>query len=120
MVASLRSPRLCSSLAAGALLAALAAAPTSAQDAGPTVQMRPLTFAPAEVHIATGTTVTWTNTSAVEHTVTADDDAFDSGNVEPGDTFGMEFDIPGRYQYYCQQHGEPGLQDMAGVIVVDG
>jgi len=104
---------------AGAFVAALAAGPAVAQDAGPTVTMQPMTFAPPELHVAPGTNVTWTNPTAVEHTVTADDGSFDSGNVEPGAVFSMAFDTPGRYQYYCQQHGEPGLQDMAGVIVVD-
>jgi plastocyanin len=104
---------------AGAFLAALTIGPVAAQD-GQTVRMTSLNFVPAELHVAPGTSVTWTNPSAVEHTVTADDGSFDSGNVEPGETFSMEFDEPGRYQYYCQQHGEPGLQDMAGVIVVDG
>ena len=106
-------------LAASLLLGLLVASPISAHDAGPTVQMQPRTFAPAELHVAPGTSVTWTNSSDVEHTVTADDSSFDSGNVEPGDSFSMTFDTPGRYQYYCLQHGEPGLQDMAGVIVVD-
>jgi plastocyanin len=104
---------------AGAFVAALAAGSAVAQDAGPTVTMQPQSFAPAELHVAPGTSVTWTNPTAVEHTVTADDGSFDSGNVEPGAVFAMEFDTPGRYQYYCQQHGEPGLQDMAGTIVVD-
>ena len=107
-------------LAALAVISALVAAPAVGQDAGPSVKMFSRTFAPVEVHVAPGTTVTWTNPSDVEHTVTADDGSFDSGNLEPGDTWSMEFDDPGRYQYFCQQHGEPGMQDMAGVIIVDG
>jgi plastocyanin len=115
----MRTFSLLSLLAACLLLGLLPAGPAVAQDAGPTVQMQPRTFAPAELHVAPGTSVIWTNPSDVEHTVTADDGSFDSGNVEPGDSFSMTFDTPGRYQYYCQQHGEPGLQDMAGVIIVD-
>jgi plastocyanin len=81
--------------------------------------MQALSFAPAELHVAPGTTVTWTNDSSVGHTVTADDNAYDSGNVDPGGTFTMTFDTPGSYQYYCVPHGAPGLHGMAGVIIVD-
>lgn len=36
-------------------------------------------FAPASLTVQTGDTVTWTNMDDVSHTVSADDDAFDSG-----------------------------------------
>ena len=101
-----------------ALVVALASVPAWAQG-GPAVQVQARSFAPTEVHVPAGTAVTWTNGSQDEHTVTADDNSFDSGTVEPGDSFSRTFDAPGRYQYYCQFHGAPGLQDMAGVIVVD-
>jgi plastocyanin len=86
----------------------------------PRVAERALTFAPKELHVAPGTTVTWTNPSDAVHTVTADDGSFDSGDQNPGDTFEWTFDSPGTYQYFCQQHGAPGLTDMAGLIVVAG
>ena len=97
----------------------VAMSPALAQDAEPTVSMQGQSFSPVELHVVPGTTVTWTNDSEVGHTVTADDNAYDSGNVEPGDSFSMTFDTPGRYQYYCIPHGSPGLHGMAGVIVVD-
>ena len=104
-----------------AVFVSLVASPAVAQDsgAGPSVTMLALSFAPTEVHVAPGTTVTWTNGSGVGHTVTADDGSFDSGMVDPGGVFTMEFDPPGRYPYYCIPHGSPGLHGMAAVIIVD-
>jgi len=78
-----------------------------------------LTFTPKVVHVAPGATVLWTNSSPLGHTVTADDDSFDSDNVEPGATFSMTFDSPGTYQYYCAPHGSAGLHGMAATIIVD-
>jgi plastocyanin len=97
----------------------LVASPAVAQDEGPTVNMLALSFDPIEVHVAPGTTVTWSNTSRLAHTVTADDGSFDSAMVDPGGVFSLEFDTPGSYPYYCIPHGAPGMHGMAAVIIVD-
>lgn len=105
-----------------ALLAAFVMCPVGsafAQDADATVDMVGYTFAPTEVHVTPGATVLWTNSTPLTHTVTADDDSFDSGSVDPDATFSMTFDAPGTYQYYCAPHGSPGLQGMAATIIVD-
>lgn len=70
------------------------------------------------VRVAVGTEVEWTNTGRNPHTVTADDGSFDSGDMQPGDTFEFTFDEPGVYPYYCIYHGAPGGVGMAGIIVV--
>jgi plastocyanin len=90
-----------------------------AQDADATVDMQGISFVPTEIHVGPGATVLWTNSSPLAHTVTADDGAFDSGMVAPGDTFSMFFDTPGVYQYFCQPHGSAGLHGMSATIVVD-
>jgi plastocyanin len=54
-----------------------------------------------------------------QHTITADDGSFDSGILNPGDTFSLTFDTPGTSAYYCQIHGGPGGVGMAGTIVVN-
>ena len=103
-------------------LVCLLAAPVGialAQDADATVTMLDVTFAPTTTHIAPGQTVMWTNSSPVQHTVTADDVSFDSGLIDPGGVFVMSFDAPGTYQYYCQLHGSPGLDGMSATVVVD-
>jgi plastocyanin len=90
-----------------------------AQDADATVDMSSISFKPSEVHILPGQTVLWTNSDPFQHTVTADDGSFDSGLIDPGGSFGLGFDAPGVYQYYCQPHGAAGLVGMAAIVVVD-
>ncbi len=68
--------------------------------------------------VAVGTTVTWTNEDGAPHTVTADDGAFDSGNMDSGDVFSFTFEEPGTYAYFCEYHGGAGGQGMAGTITV--
>ncbi|MHA7646657.1 multicopper oxidase domain-containing protein [Nitrosopumilus sp. S4] len=51
-----------------------------------------------------GDIVTWTNKDISVHTITSNDDLFDSGMMMPGDTFEQKFDDPGVYEYYCMLH----------------
>ncbi len=83
-----------------------------------TVGMEGVTFVPAEITVPVGTTVVWDNTSGLPHTVTADDESFDSGNMDPGATFEMTFNEPGEIPYFCRYHGGPGGVGMAGTIIV--
>jgi plastocyanin len=62
-------------------------------------------YEPKDVAITVGTTVTWTNTGAVAHTVTSDDGgAFDSGSLDPQATFSFTPDTPGTFTYHCTVH----------------
>jgi plastocyanin len=70
-------------------------------------------FDPAELEVAAGTEVTWTNDDQAPHTVTADGGAFDSGTLEPRDTFSVVVDGNGPVTYACMIHPE-----MTGTIVV--
>jgi plastocyanin len=73
-----------------------------------------MTFQPHSLEITPGTTVTWTNASAIPHTIMGDDLAFDdSGLIDPGQSFSATFDTPGTYRYRCAPH-----PFMEGVIVV--
>lgn len=76
-------------------------------------------FEPVEVTVPAGTTVVWTNEGQLAHTVTADDEQFASGSLDPGATFELTFDTPGEYPYYCRFHGGPGGVGMAGTIIVE-
>jgi plastocyanin len=87
----------------------------AAQDA-PAVAVQDNSFNPMQVQVSSGGTVTWTNTGAVPHTVTADDGSFDSGVIAAGGTFSFTPPGPGTYAYYCQFHGGPGGEGMAGTI----
>ena len=78
-----------------------------------TVDIRNVVFKPRNLAIDVGTTVRWTNSDAeILHTVTkvsGAGEAFDSGNVYPGDTYERRFDEPGRIDYLCILHdGQTG------------
>lgn len=104
-----------------------------------TVEMSPdLAFAPETAPVEVGGTVTWTNESEVEHTVTAYADripdnatyfasgGFDSeraaranlseGLVAPGEEYSHSFDRAGTYDYYCIPHEGSG---MVGTVRVE-
>lgn len=96
---------------------------------GVTIEIEGSTFKPDEVTIAAGTTVVWKHIDVLPHTVTADDESFDSSPdcasvadgakcLNRGDTFTRTFDAPGRVPYYCKIHGGRGGVGQAGVIVV--
>jgi plastocyanin len=87
-----------------------AASPTGAAC---TVEIRDFAFHPAEIEIAAGTTVTWTNNDTVAHTATATDGTFDSGILDPGASFKYTFDKPGTYDFACLIHPK-----MKGTITV--
>ncbi len=62
-------------------------------------------YTPSDFTAVVGATITWTNTGAVAHTVTADDGAsFDSGNLDPQATFSFTPDTPGTFSYHCTIH----------------
>jgi plastocyanin len=76
-------------------------------------------FEPADVTIDPGDTVTWTNGGGF-HNVKFDDGSFE----EPASpdftqwTVDRTFDAPGTFRYYCEAHGGPSGEGMAGVVRV--
>src|SRR5829696_8168148 len=72
-------------------------------------------FDVADIFVEPGTTVYWSNDGQVPHTVTADDGSFDSGQLNPGDSYIVTFLGSGRLSYYCQLHPE-----MVGSVTVGG
>jgi plastocyanin len=77
---------------------------TPAAPAAAVVHAAKLAFGPTEVSVHAGERVRWINDDPVQHSVTADDGAFDSGLVEPGRVFERVFDRPGTYAYHCTPH----------------
>ena len=61
-------------------------------------------YAPATITVAAGTKVTWVNEDASNHTVTADDGAFDLGNVAEHSKVSHRFAKAGTFAYHCQFH----------------
>ena len=96
------------------------------------------TFDPKTATIESGETVTWTNKSDIQHTVTAYEDKipveasyFASGDfeservarnriteglIDPGENYEYTFDQPGTYGYYCIPHESSG---MVGTVRVE-
>ena len=100
-------------------LAACAAPAASVTQRSATVQISSFRFQPAELTVAAGTTVTWTNDDAILHTVTSgtsvkkDDfgnyDTTPDGRIngtlaDKGQTFSFTFTTPGDYAYFCSRH----------------
>jgi plastocyanin len=78
-----------------------------------TVRIVQFAFVPASLDVAAGTRVTWANDDPTAHTVTADDKAFDSKQLDPGASFSMVLATPGSHVYHCEIH-----PTMVGTVVV--
>jgi plastocyanin len=89
---------------AAAVPAAATAGPAAVPE-GPTVDvaMKNGAFAPADVRVAPGTTVRWTNRDTVPHTVTVPG-SWDSGTIPPGGTYTRTFEAGGDAVYTCTIH----------------
>ena len=83
-----------------------------AQD-GAAVTIVDFAFQPASLEVPAGSTVTWMNSGAAPHTVTADEGAFDSDRLAPGASFSQTFDTAGTFTYHCEIHPQ-----MTGTVVV--
>jgi plastocyanin len=71
-------------------------------------------FAPEDIVVPAGTTVTWTNNDNFTHSVRL----LDSGETQmmkPGESVTHAFPTPGVYQYDCSLHPK----DMQGSVQVD-
>jgi plastocyanin len=65
------------------------------------------TYTPANVIVVAGERVRFSNDSARAHTVTADDDSFDSGRIPAGEMFDLDTATPGTVSFHCSLH--PGI-----------
>lgn len=87
---------------------------------GPTVTMKDFEFTPKEMKVKVGTTVTWTNTGTTAHSATALDKAFNTRNLQPGETKTVTFSTPGTFVYHCVFHGNPDDKSgMIGTVIVE-
>jgi plastocyanin len=78
--------------------------PKAKQDNQQTVTIQDFRFSPVELTVQPGTTVTWVNEGDAPHTVTADDGSFDSGRLQPGQSFSYTFQGQGTVAYHCEIH----------------
>jgi plastocyanin len=101
-------------LAAG--LPSLGAASQAVVDAAATavtIKIDNFAFAPPDLTVAAGTTVTWKNDDDEVHRVMAVDKGFSSAALDTDDSFSHTFAQPGVYHYICSVHPY-----MVGKIVV--
>jgi len=67
-------------------------------------------YAPLNMEISVGTTVTWVNDDSVPHNIQSQDengkvtDIFNSPPLNTGDRFEFTFDESGEYHYFCSFH----------------
>jgi nitrite reductase (NO-forming) len=95
-----------------------------------TVGMSDMAFIPSKIVIKVGQKVTWIDSSEVIHNVVDDagkainqadvhlpegGEPFDSGLMQPGQTFARVFTAPGVYRYVCTLHEANGMK---GVVIV--
>lgn len=87
---------------------------SSMQAAENSVSIKGYAFTPPTITVKAGEFVTWTNNDTVAHTATADDDSWDTGMIEPGETGTIRFEEAGTYTYHCTPHPQ-----MKGTIIVE-
>lgn len=72
-------------------------------------------FQPANAEAKTNAKVTWNNKDGVVHTATADDNSFDTGNIQAGSSASATIKGQGKISYHCTIHPW-----MKGTITVSG
>ncbi len=82
------------------------------------VNLQDLQFQPQSLQVKKGTTIVFVNKDNAKHTATDDNGAWNSKDMDAGQTFSFTFDTPGTFPYHCEYHGDKGGVGMAGVITV--
>jgi plastocyanin len=95
------------------------ASPTSTPTATPisgqaNVNISGFAFVPPTLAVSIGTTVTWTNNDSSSHTITSNDNLFESGTISKGASFNHTFNQKGTFNYHCTIH-----PSMTGKIIVE-
>jgi plastocyanin len=73
-------------------------------------------FVPADITVALGTTVTWTNSDQFTHSVRLLDDGGEVLVIKPGESVSHTFEQLGLRHYDCSFHPH----DMKGTVMVTG
>ncbi len=109
-------------LVALSLLGTLVFAPSVGAQEEVTVRMQDNFFAPANITVEPGTTVTWVQSGNNPHTTTSYDGLWDSGLLpgSSGQTFSFTFEEPGTYHYFCIPHEDLGMVGTVTVTVTGG
>jgi len=68
------------------------------------VDIRDFAYAPGNLQVPVGATVTFTNHDGAPHTATAKDADWDTGTLNKGESKSITFEKAGDYAYYCRLH----------------
>lgn len=77
---------------------------TTPTPANANVEISGFAFVPSTLTVSVGTTVTWTNKDSASHTVTSNNNLFESGTLQTGATFQHTFNQKGTFEYHCSIH----------------
>jgi plastocyanin len=77
------------------------------------VKIENFVFAPVELTVSAGTSVTWINRDDVPHTIVSVNGKFRSNALDTDDKYSHTFANPGTYEYFCSVHPK-----MTGKIIV--
>ena len=94
-------------------LATVGARSALAEDAKAKVTIDNFTFAPAELTVSVGTTVTWDNHDDIPHSVVEKNKLFRSKALDTDESYSFTFAQAGSYDYFCGLHPH-----MVGKIIV--
>jgi plastocyanin len=70
-------------------------------------------FSPDQVTVRVGSTVTWVNKTAADHTVSSVTRGVFAMRLPGNGQISLQFEAPGTYRYYCAYHPY-----MLGTVVV--
>ena len=71
---------------------------------GTAISIKNFQYSPDPFTVKAGATVTVTNDDGTVHTLTSDDDTFDTGDLDGGARGSITIDAPGKYAYHCSIH----------------
>ena len=77
------------------------------------ISIKDFAFHPDTLSVRSGETVTVKNDDSTTHTLTADDAAFDAGNLTAGSSKTFTAPKPGTYKFHCNFHA-----NMHGTLTV--
>jgi len=108
----------CMAVAMGVLLSCGGGGGNNKPPSTVTVSVGDNFFDPASVTVTSGSTIVWKNMGSHNHTATSGSPSarsglFDSGALNPNQSFQHTFSSPGSFSYFCTVHPE-----MTGMIIV--
>ena len=91
----------------------LAVGAQEAEAAQHKVRIQSMRFSPSTLKVKVGDTVVFENRDSLDHTATALDDSWDTGNLGSRKSGAITFATKGEFKYFCRWH-----KGMRGKIIV--